>query len=395
MKPLAVYVHIPFCTVKCGYCDFNAYAGLDAIKPAYRDAVLAELDSWAVELGGRNVVSLAFGGGTPGEVPPGDIAAMIARVRALGELDPGAEIGLEANPGTTGHRDLGELRRAGVNRVSFGAQSFSPEELQFLDRIHSPEATATSVANARQAGIESVGLDLIYGLPSQTLSEWEYSLRRAIDLDPDHLSLYALTVEEGTLLGRRVREGAVVPLDPDAVAEMYEQATDALATCGYRHYELSNWARPGHESRHNQVYWRDGSYLGVGAGAHGYIDGERYENVAGPRDYVRRLKSPGQGIRPVVKDSYRPATATAMFDWVSLALRLVEGFDPAAFAVRFGVALDDAAGDPLAECEEAGLVHRKRGNVRLTRAGRLLHGEVSVRVLAHLRQADLMAAKTV
>ena len=394
MKPLAVYVHIPFCTVKCGYCDFNAYAGLDAIKPAYRDAVLAELDAWAPVLDGREVSSIAFGGGTPGEVPPEHIAAIIAKLHEHGRVIPGAEIGLEANPGTTAYRDLLALHHAGVNRISFGAQSFDPGELQFLDRIHSPEATAASVANARRAGIPSVGLDLIYGLPGQPLAAWEDSLRRAIDLEPDHLSLYALTVEEGTLLSRRVREGSVVPLDPDAVADMYERATDTLAAAGFRQYELSNWARPGHESRHNQVYWRDGDYLGIGAGAHGYVDGERYENIAAPREYVRKLQLPRSRERPAVLTAYRPTTATAMFDWVSLALRLTEGFDGAAFAARFGVALDDAMGPPLADCEAAGLLRRGDANVRLTRAGRLLHGEVSVRILAHLRESEGLPVAT-
>jgi len=394
MRPLALYVHIPFCTVKCGYCDFNAYAGLDAMKPAYRDAVLAELDSWEPVLRGRDVISVAFGGGTPGEVPPEHLAAMIGRVRELGRVAPDAEIGIEANPGTTGHGDLLALRRAGVNRVSFGAQSFQPEELRFLDRIHSPEATVASVTNARRAGIASVGMDLIYGLPAQLMAAWEYSLRRAIDLAPDHLSLYGLTVEDGTRLGRRVREGSVLPLDGDEAAEMYERATDLLATAGFRQYELSNWAQPGHESRHNQVYWRDGDYLGIGAGAHGYIGGERYENVAAPREYVRKLQSPVSGNRPAVRAAYRPTLATAMFDWVSLALRLIEGFAPAQFQARFGVSLDDTMGLPLSECELAGLLARGCGRVRLTRAGRLLHGEVSVRLLAHLREREPVSIGT-
>lgn len=384
MKPLAVYVHIPFCTVKCGYCDFNAYAGLDGLKPAYRDALLLEIEAWRPELAGREVTSVAFGGGTPGEMAAEDLAAVVRAVGAFGPIAPGAEIGIEANPGTTGPDELCRLAAAGVNRISFGAQSFDPAELRFLDRIHSPEAIGASVANARRAGIGSVNLDLIYGLPGQSMAGWERTLRHALALEPDHLSIYALTVEEGTLLGRRVREGSVTPLDADAVADMYERATDLLAQAGFRQYELSNWARPGHESRHNQVYWRDGDYLGLGAGAHGYLNGERYENVAHPREYVRRLQERPGEHRSAVERAYRPPAAMAMSDWVTLGVRLIEGFDCREFAAKFGAEVDAVFGAALRECAAAGLLEAAGERVRLTRRGRLMHGEVSVRLLAHL-----------
>lgn len=388
MNRVSVYVHVPFCTIKCGYCDFNAYAGMDNLKDAYRDAVVAEIAASRPLLAGRTIATVAFGGGTPGEIPASHVAAMIEAMGPVAPISDDAEVSLEANPGTTGAGQLDELAAAGVNRVSFGAQTFDAEELRFLDRIHSPEAIEQSIENARVAGISSVGLDLIYGLPGQRSETFAASLSRAIALPIDHISLYALTVEEGTMLARRVESGQVEPLDADDVAAQYELATEVLAAAGFEQYEISNWARPGHRSRHNQVYWTGGDYLAIGAGAHGYLDGERYENVAHPRAYIARLEQARPGdARPALQRAYRPDPATAIFDWVTLALRRLEGFDPESFRTRFGTPLDTVLGEPLAEAEAAGVLNRD-GNLRLTNSGRLLHGEISVRILAHLDSLD-------
>ena len=381
-RSLAVYLHIPFCVRVCGYCDFNTYAGMDAVKDGYTAAVVAEIEAWAPRIAGREVTSIAFGGGTPGEMPAGSLAAVIEAVRAAAPLAPDAEISLEANPGTTSAPALRALSAAGVNRISFGAQSFDAAELAFLDRVHTPEATAASLHLAREAGIPGVNLDLMYGLPGQSPAAWQATLDRALALDPDHLSLYALTVEPGTPLDGRVERGEVVPLDPDAVAAMYEAASARLEAAGYRHYELSNWARPGHESRHNRVYWTWGDYLGIGAGAHGFLDGERFENVAHPRAYIDAVRRDGRAIA----DAVRPDPATSMSDWLALRLRLVEGFDPADFAAAFGEPLEAAAGPPLDACRAAGLLDGSGGRLRLTPRGRLLHSEVAVQVLLHLRE---------
>jgi oxygen-independent coproporphyrinogen-3 oxidase len=384
MRPLAVYVHIPFCTVKCGYCDFNAYSGMDNLKDAYGAALVAEVHANAPLIAGRAITSIGFGGGTPGEVPAAHIGAVVAAILEHGRVQPGAEVTLEANPGTLDGPALHALRAAGVTRLSIGAQSFHANELRFLDRIHSPEATAAALELARRAGFESVGLDLIYGLPGQTREAWMESLDTAIRLSPDHVSIYALTVEEGTPLARRVRKGEVVPLDPDAVADLYEAATDRLAAAGYLQYELSNWARPGHHSRHNMVYWTDGDYLAIGAGAHGYLGGERYENAAHPRAYIAAIEARPPSTRLALASSYRPDAVTAMADWFSLRLRLIEGFDEPEFGARFGVALGKVSGLVLDDCLSAGVLEREP-RVRLTRTGRLLHGEVSARFLAHLK----------
>jgi oxygen-independent coproporphyrinogen-3 oxidase len=402
VTPIAVYVHVPFCTVKCGYCDFNAYSGMDALKPAYREAVVQEVESWRALLGERRVASVAFGGGTPGEVPPRDIGAILDAIRsAAGEVASDAEIGLEANPGTTRLPQLRELRAAGVNRVSFGVQSFDAANLHFLDRIHSAEAAAACVGLARRAGFANVGLDLIYGLPGQAPAAWEQDLARAISLDPDHISCYALTVEEGTPLARRVARGQVTPLEPDVAADLYEAAEDRLSDAGYVHYELSNWAKPGCESAHNRVYWTGGDYLGLGAGAHGFVDGVRYENAAHPRGYVERLTGDrgtpsavqdSAAVGPAVSDSYRPTDRVAMFDWLETSLRLVEGFDPAGFAARFGVDIGTVVGTPLRECVASGVLDWQPGRIALTRRGRQLHSGVAAHLLAHLDQPDCEGA---
>lgn len=386
MNQLSVYIHIPFCTAKCGYCDFNAYAGMDNLKDAYATALVSEIRAWRRVLAGKEIVSIGFGGGTPGEMPARHIWSVVDAIRTEASLSTTAEVSLEANPGSITLRYLEELADAGVNRISFGAQSFDPLELRFLDRIHSPEAIGAAVDLARRAGIASVGLDLIYGLPGQRLQTWRSSVEQALALSPDHLSLYALTIEDGTPLGALVDRGEVAPPDSDAAAEMYERAGDWLEQGGFRQYELSNWARPGHESRHNQVYWTGGDYLGVGAGAHGFINGERYENMAHPRTYI----ATAQTLRPALRKpntvlrAYRPDEATAMHDWVTLALRRLEGFSAGAFQARFGRRLPDVFGPVLTECEAAGVLEGS-DVVRLTRRGRLLHGEVAVRLLVHVQ----------
>ena len=404
MIPLAVYVHIPFCTVKCGYCDFNTYAGLDPLKPAYAAALLREIDSWSPSLARARVTRISFGGGTPGEFPAEAIAVTIEAIAARALLEPAAEISIEANPGTTMGGYLRDLHRAGVNRVSFGAQSFDAEDLRFLDRIHSPEAIGASLEAARDAGIPSVGLDLIYGLPAQTVAAWERSLARAIALRPDHLSCYCLTVEEGTPLAARVASHQTFEADPDVAAEMYELAEERLGEAGFEHYEISNWARPNHESRHNLAYWTDRDYLGIGAGAHGYLGpallaavegvaaGQlRYENIAHPRAYIQEagaIQVSPAGLPSTVTSHYLPGGTMAISDWLETALRLVEGFDPGAFRARFGCDLGAAVGPVMADAASAGLLEATPGRVRLTRRGRLLHGELCAQLLAHLWAAD-------
>lgn len=384
----AIYVHVPFCTVKCGYCDFNAYAGMDSLKAAYADALLAELRSWRPALPDLPLASIGFGGGTPGEFPASDIGRVISLAAAYRPLAAGAEVSLEANPGTSTLRGLAAFRAAGVTRITFGAQSFDRDELRFLERIHSPEATAASVRNARAAGFTDVGLDLIYGLPGQNGDGWRENLDRAIDLGPDHISCYALTVEPGTLLAAKVARGEVIMPDQDSVADLYEIAAKVLDASGYHQYELSNWAREGHESRHNLAYWTDRPYLGIGAGAHGYIGGVRYENLCHPRKYIAACRAlPPHGrdrVRAggVIAAVHQASGEASMVDFVALRLRLVAGLAAGEFEARFGRKPADVFGPALDQAVDAGLLDVDEAGLRLTRRGRLLHGEVVARLMA-------------
>ena len=389
MTPISVYVHIPFCTVKCGYCDFNAYAGMDALKGRYREALLAEIADCAALLANREIVTIGFGGGTPGEVPPADIIAVIEALRSAAAFTPGAEVTLEANPGTSTEANAAALRDGGVTRLSLGAQTFDAARLAFLDRIHSPQAIGASVRAARSAGFDNVNLDLMYGLPGETLDDWRSDLEQALALETGHLSLYALGVEEGTPLHRRVESGEVEVPGPDLVADMYDLARDLLAAAGFEHYEISNWACPGKRSHHNQAYWTDRDYLGIGAGAHGYVDGSRYENIAHPRAYIEAALSGVPGA--TVVERYELDESTRMSDWVSLRLRLLEGFPLQEFDAKFGQPLESAAPGWVADCESAGVLELVGGRLRLTTRGLLLHGELSVRLIDTLQRRQHVA----
>jgi putative oxygen-independent coproporphyrinogen III oxidase len=386
VQPLAVYIHVPFCTIKCGYCDFNVYAGMERLKPAYTEAVVSEVRGWSERLSASRVTSVFFGGGTPGEMPASSIAAILDAVLSTAvETADAIEVTIEANPGTTTAAAMADIRHAGVNRMSLGAQSFAAAELAFLDRIHSPEAIEASVQLARDAGFDNVGLDLIYGLPGQAMETWMRSLDKALALEPEHLSMYALTVEEGTPLDRRVSAETVMPMDGDDVAAMYESATKRLERTPLKQYEISNWAQPGFESRHNRVYWTDGDYLGLGAGAHGYLDGERFENEGHPRKYIQRLSESEGGPDRAISHRYQPDRTTAISDWLGLRLRLLEGFPAADFQARFGEDIDEALGSPLARAIASGVLGRDQGVLRLTQSGHLIHSEVVVNVMAYLQ----------
>ncbi|MGA1784125.1 MAG: radical SAM family heme chaperone HemW [Pontimonas sp.] len=300
-----VYVHIPFCRVRCGYCDFNTYTATDMPGVAQaeygsiaeKEIVFAQhvLDTSGVPA--RPVSTLFFGGGTPTLLPPGHLASLIRRIRETWGIAPGAEITVEANPDTVDEDSLRELRDAGVTRVSFGVQSFVPRVLSLLDRTHNPEAVPQVVDAARRVGL-SVSIDLIYGSPGETEDEWARTLREAIALQPDHISAYSLIVEPGTALARRVERGELAGIDEDTQATFYEMADEAFSAAGYEWYEVSNWSRGvEHRSRHNLSYWTNTDWWGVGPGAHSHVGGVRWWNVKHPKAYADRLE---QGLSPAL-----------------------------------------------------------------------------------------------
>ncbi|MFN2225688.1 MAG: radical SAM family heme chaperone HemW, partial [Anaerolineae bacterium] len=262
MEDLGLYVHIPFCQSRCRYCDFNTYAGLEGLFETYVRALVREITL----AGTARVSSVYIGGGTPTVLPLLSLIQILDAIQAGFDLAADAEVTIEANPGTVEAGTLAALRVRGVNRLSLGVQSFADGELRRLGRIHTAEQAAAGLAAARQAGFDNVSLDLIFGLPGQALADWRFSLECALALEPEHLSLYALSVEAGTPLARDIARGHLPMPDPDLAAEMYEMAAEVNAQAGYQHYEISNWARGwGRQCRHNLIYWRNEPYLGLGA----------------------------------------------------------------------------------------------------------------------------------
>lgn len=384
---IGLYLHIPFCTAKCGYCDFNSYAGHEHMIPSYSDTLLKDASLWVSAVGRREVESVFFGGGTPSLAPVEEMAKMLGGLRATFAVASDAEVSLEANPGSLSTEYLRGLRATGFNRLSIGVQSFDDEELVQLDRIHTGEQALQAYASARDAGFDNVNLDLIYGLPEQPLANWQRTLEQALALAPEHLSLYALTVEDGTPLARDVARGRVQPPDPDVQAEHYEWTQDRLARAGYEHYEISNWARPERRCRHNLVYWQNREYLGLGAGAHSFLNGVRFSTVLLPNRYAELVdesvagRADGGGEMRHIAGAEQITPELSMSDTLILGLRLIDGVDVRAFAGRYGRAVDDVYGAVLDEFAGYGLLERTPSHLRLTPRGRLLSNELFQRLL--------------
>ncbi|HEY7832261.1 MAG TPA: radical SAM family heme chaperone HemW [Ktedonobacterales bacterium] len=408
MESVSLYLHIPFCQAKCHYCDFNSYAGLLGLRERYVDALEAEiaLAGWRARRADgqpRRCRTIFFGGGTPSLLTTPQVARLLAASRAAFALDDDAEITLEANPGAIERGRFDELRAAGINRLSMGAQSFDDGLLRWMGRIHTAAEIADALHAARAGGFDNINLDFIFALPSQTLALWDDTLARALDLGPDHLSLYSLIVEEGTPLHRWVAQGRVRPADDDLAADMYEQAARRLADAGYAQYEISNWARPDRRCQHNLTYWRNLPYIGLGAGAHGWFAGRRYSEARPIRAYCERVERVVAQARDIelanaqthalpagaVVEDEAIAREAEMAETAMLGLRLVEGLDLGVWAARFGEPFFARFGPRLAEVEAAGLLERVPadasayggGHIRLTERGRLLGNEVFERVL--------------
>ncbi|MGB2695112.1 MAG: radical SAM family heme chaperone HemW [Dehalococcoidia bacterium] len=388
-EPISLYVHIPFCTAKCGYCDFNSYAGHEHMIPSYAQTLTHEAQLWRSATEGRPVATLFLGGGTPSLMPLEAMRAMMDGLRETFDFAPDAEISLEANPGSLDEPYLRGLLGVGFNRLSIGVQSFHDDELRALDRLHSADDAREAFQAARKAGFENVNVDLIFGLPEQPMERWQESVEQALALKPEHLSLYALTVEEGTPLARDVARGRTPSPDPDSQADQYEWTQDRLAAAGYEHYEISNWVRPGYRCRHNITYWECREYLGLGAGAHSYLDGARFATTALPTQHVESVEESWREMqagattmkmRQVVSaETITPELAIA--DTLILGLRLVEGVSLNAFRERFGRELFDTVGEQIAQPLEYELLEVAEGRLRLTRRGRLLSNEVFTRLL--------------
>lgn len=363
-----LYVHLPFCRQKCFYCDFPSYAGQEGRMAVYVEALLGELAREGAPLraawGPPRTVYL--GGGTPTALPPALMERLLAGLREFLAAAPDAlEFTCECNPGTVDAAYLSLLRAGGVNRLSLGVQTFDDALLRRIGRIHTAAQARAAVRQARAAGFRNLSLDLMYGLPGQTLAGLEMSVRQALALAPQHISIYGLQVEEGTPFARAQAAGRLaLPSDEESEA-MYDYMTAALPAAGYARYEISNFARPGFESRHNLGYWQDVPYLGVGAAAHSYLDGQRYENPRGIEEYLAALRESGRARR-----EEEPLTrATSMEEFAFLALRTARGIDRARFAARFGCELASVYADAIARMRARGFLEEDAQGVRLTPLG--------------------------
>jgi oxygen-independent coproporphyrinogen-3 oxidase len=388
MNPsLSLYLHIPFCRHRCSYCDFNTYTTLGDLKSAYAAALCQEIEQVGMMGDGtkRPVHTIFFGGGTPSLMPAPAIQQILESVRRAFTLSPMAEISLEANPGTVDEGYLAAIKAAGINRLSFGVQSAVATELALLEREHDFAAVEEAVRAARAVDLDNFNLDLIYGLPGQTVATWERSLRAVLALRPSHLSCYCLTIEPGTPMQRWLQEGRIMPPDPDLAADQYELACELLANSGYSHYEISNWAMPGYECQHNLTYWRNHPYLGLGAGAHGFAGGYRYAVVKQPSTYIRRLRQEYPRPYPLsaaVSNFHMVDCAEGMSDTVITQLRLLqEGLDLAAFRQRFGQSLDEAFKGTVTELMAYGLLWQRDGRLLLTEKGWFLSNQVFYRFM--------------
>ena len=387
---VSLYFHIPFCVHRCAYCDFNTYAGQEQLIPAYVKALCHEVRFVAATAPERQTVhTIFFGGGTPSLLTTTQFNSILKVIHDCFDLTMDAEVSLEANPGTLPLTALQDLHALGFNRLSLGVQSVHPEELHQLERIHDHFDVINSVGWARQAGFTNLNMDLIFGLPEQTLERWQTTLDVILGFHPEHLSLYALTVETGTPFGRWAQHGLMPLPDPDLAADMYEWAGERLSAAGFEQYEISNWSKPGLQCKHNLQYWRGLPYLGFGAGAHGYAAGIRYSDVLRIRTYIERLAGePDLGGGPAFPFSQAAVSHeqisihTEMQETMMTGLRLTrEGVSDRVFYQRFGRRMKDVFGEEITDLVRLGLLEwlDPEGIVRLTEHGRLLGNQVFLR----------------
>jgi oxygen-independent coproporphyrinogen III oxidase len=390
---LSLYLHIPFCTHRCAYCDFNTYAGQESLIPLYVEALAREIEFVGNKLKttqlsnySTTIHTIFFGGGTPSLLTTDQFENIFKRIRDNFILTDEAEITIEANPGTVSYESLRKLRKTGINRISYGVQSANTEELRMLERTHNFLDVMEAVTFSRKAGFNNLNLDLIYGLPEQNLQSWQTTVKRILDLHPQHISAYALTLEHGTPFGRWAMKGLLPLPDPDLAAELYEWASETLEKNGYIQYEISNWAKPGYACKHNLQYWRGLPYLAFGAGAHGYANGYRYSNILRIKTYIERITSYAITnyefpLTPVTVNHHKQTLNDDMSEFMMTGLRLTEeGISEEEFQARFGRALAEVYGKEIKELLKLGLIETTTGNrIKISEHGRLLGNQVFIR----------------
>lgn len=376
-NPLSLYLHVPFCRIKCTYCAFNTYTNLDHLIEPFVQALIKEVEILGRSKPAQNVHTIYIGGGTPSLLSAEQLERILKAIDTQFVVLPDAEISMESNPSDLTAEYMASVKALGINRLSIGMQSANAHELELFARRHDSEKVVEAVAAARAGGFDNLNLDLIYGIPDQTLEGWKTSLEKMLTLQPEHVSLYALGLEEGTSMKAWVDNGKVPTPDDDLAADMYEMASDVLEAAGYEQYEISNWAKPGYECRHNLQYWRNLPYPGLGPGAHGLADGVRYSTILSPQRYIRALRQVEGSFefpRTPALDQLTALNRDAeIADTLLMGLRLTkEGINRQAFANRFGIELVELHRPLLDKFAGYGLLDIDEQRVRITRQGRLL-----------------------
>jgi len=394
---MSLYIHVPFCKTKCPYCDFNTYQGIEDLIPPYIAALTTELLLWGKVLDHPIVNTVFFGGGTPSYLPEGSISRILDAANTAFQVKADAEITIEANPGDLSLKASQRLLAQGVNRLSIGVQSLDNDLLNLLGRRHNADEAIAAFKTAADAGFTNVNLDLMYGLMHQSLDQWRDTLQRLVSLQPTHISLYSLTVEEGTPLHAWVRDGKLPEPDLDLMADMYHQAEDWLEEANYHHYEISNWSKDGLPSQHNLAYWLNQPYLGVGPGAHSSLGGCRFWEIDSPRTYntsVKRwaetnpqsateslnMEAMLEAIYPV--GGYETISAEVRAsETMFLGLRLLDGIDLTAASALAGTDLAARYAAEIKGLLELGLLEQQGTNLRLTKQTYLIANQVFTRFL--------------
>ncbi|SDH47223.1 coproporphyrinogen III oxidase, anaerobic [Alteribacillus persepolensis] len=371
MAPTAMYVHIPFCKQICYYCDFNKFYIDNQPVTEYVQALKQEM-TYAFQDKVLPLSSIYIGGGTPTALSIEDLETVLTDIHENTRLDKGGEFTVEVNPGEADADKLLMMKKLGVNRLSIGVQAFQNSLLSKIGRTHSAEEAQETIALAKKAGFENISIDLMFGLPGQTMEMWEETIQTMLALDIPHVSAYSLKIEEKTMFYNWYRQGALEPMPEDEEAQMYEKLTSLLFDAGYDAYEISNFAKKGYESQHNQVYWKNEEYFGFGAGAHGYLDGERYMNTAPLNHYIKAV----QHEKTAVKERHSVSLKEKMEEEMFMGLRMKKGVDDKRFKEKYGCSYLEVFENAVPALIKQGLLINTEGSLRLTEKGRLLGNEV-------------------
>ena len=365
-QPLGLYIHIPYCIHKCGYCDFNSHPIKQDEMNHYIDALVAEMKHYAKTYSNTNIIRTIFlGGGTPTTLTVYQLERILKECVSEFTVASDAEITIEANPATIDIEQLKSIRQTGYNRISIGVQSFDKAELKLLDRAHGPEEIHSTVDRARKAGFDNLSLDLMFAVPNQSLSSWESNLNKALEKNPEHLSTYNLTIEQGTAFSKLQSNGKLIMPDDDHQLELYKRTIERLTKKGFHHYEISNFARRGKECKHNITYWENKNTLGLGAGASSYMNGTRFKNINLPAHYIRQVKEK----KIAVEHSETLELRQAMGETIMLGLRLLQGISIHQFEKRFQISFINLFRNIISSLKEKELVIIEKDYLRLSQKG--------------------------